>query len=796
MIRAAAVALLLASGSAVAEPPPTLALKTRGMTRAAGFLPFWLDDETGGVWLELPAKGPDGVLVELLYVEALRSGLGSNPVGLDRGQLGETRWVAFRRLGPTVLLEARNPAFRAGSASPEERLATRESFATSVLWGGTVAAEDAEHVLVDISGLLLGDAHGVVERLRETDQGEFELDPQRSAVDPRGCLAFPDNVVFESTLTYAGKEPGPLVRRTSPDPRAVTVAQQHHFIRLPDDAYRPRVHDPRTGSFAIEYRDYAASIDEPLLRRLVVRHRIAPGKPIVFHVDRGVPEPVRSALVEGASWWADAFRAAGFPDAFRVELLPEGVHPLDIRYNVIEWVHRRTRGWSYGGGIVDPRTGEIVNGHVLLGSLRVRQDRLLFEGLVGVEATGSGTENDPIELALARIRQLAAHEVGHALGLSHNFAASTWGGRASVMDYPAPKVLIDEDGRLDLSDAYGVGVGVWDRHAIRYAYAETDNPGRIAREGVERGYLYLTDADARPAGAADPRANLWDNGRDPVRALAEARAVRAIALARFGERNLAPGAPLAHLEEVLAPLYFHHRYQIDAAAKVLGGVEYHYALRGDGQTVTRRPSPARQREALRALLACVSPEALELPTDVVSLIPPRPDGEVRSREQLPSRAAPLLDPQAAAAALARTVLEALLRPERLARADEAHRIDERFPGLGEIVETITDHVLEGARHPERARAGLGRVVLAEWVELLIAARGDASRTHAQHAAVEAALARTARGLPRAERAALGGKIARFLRAPESFPPDASRPALPPPPGSPIGTGACSYAEGG
>ncbi|MEM8933420.1 MAG: DUF5117 domain-containing protein, partial [Acidobacteriota bacterium] len=425
------------------------------------------DPREGKLWLHLPAPADGGdEIVRVIFYEGLLTGLGSNPVGLDRGQLGEARLLSIRRLGHRVLFELPNLKFRADTEQATERNATRQSFAPTVLWATPVGALDGDGTsVVDIAPFLLRDAHDVVPTLANTAQGKYRFDAERSAVDFAALHTFPDNVELEAVLTYAlaGGEPGPLVAETAPRGDAFSLVQHVSFVRLPDDGYSVRLADPRVGMLSVPYADYAAPLDERLDRRLVIRHRLEKVDPsaerskvvdpIVYYVDSGVPEPVRSALVEGALWWADAFEAAGFLDAYRVEILPDDAHPLDVRYNVIQWVHRSTRGWSYGGGVIDPRTGEMLKGHVSLGSLRVRQDRLLFEGLLGTAKTGTGAADDPVELALARIRQLSAHEVGHTLGITHNFAASTYAGRASVMDYPAPFVTVGEDGQLDVSRA-------------------------------------------------------------------------------------------------------------------------------------------------------------------------------------------------------------------------------------------------------------------------------------------------------------------------------------------------------
>ena len=818
--RTAIPLLLLLATAAGAAGPGTgpaaggFAAKTKGFTRRDGLLVTWLDRRAGSLLVELPRpSGPRNECGSFLLLEGIETGLGSNPVGLDRGQGGETRLVTFRRVGGRVLLEQPNLRYRAVSADSNEVRTVRESFASSVLWAGEVAAEAPDgRLLVDLTSLLVRDAHGVIATLKGTGQGSFALDKDRSTLDPEACKAFPDNLEFAAVLTFASEEPGPEVRATAPTPQAVTLTEHQSLVRLPDDHYTPRAWDPRSGSFEVLYADYAQPIAADIDRRWLVRHRLEKldpsaarsrvKKPIVYYVDPGAPEPIRSALVEGASWWAKAFEAAGFIDAYQVKLLPPDVDPLDVRYNVIQWVHRATRGWSYGGGVIDPRTGEMLKGHVTLGSLRIRQDRLIFEGLSGSERSGSGSPDDPVQLSLARIRQLAAHEVGHTLGFNHNFAASSYGGRASVMDYPAPAITVRADSTLDFSDAYATGIGIWDIQQVRYAYTQFDSPAEeragleaILRENRDKGYLYMSDADTRPAGAAHPLAAMWDNGADPVAELAHELTVRRIALRAFGERNVPAGTPMSTLAEVLAPLYFHHRYQLEAAAKSVGGLDYAYAVRGDGSPPAKPVPAARQRAALAAVVATLDPAVLDLPEPLLGLLAPPSVDYPPHHELFGSRTAPAFDALGAAGSAAEMTLSMLLPSERLARCVDFHRRDPSMPGCEEVLDAIVKRAFDG---PEPASARLReirRTVQAAVVRRLIAAASLPGQTTAVRAALEASLRRLSADLARGARSGepadqslrtlLAADIDRWLARPGGTVMPGAAPEIPP--GPPIGS---------
>ncbi len=806
------VAILVAVGlhlQAADEPkaPVTFGSLTDGLRRHDGLFTLYTDEDANRVLMTLPPPDPQtGVSAEVIHVSYLRSGLGSNPVGLDRGRGGDPQILRFEVLGGKVHAVALNTRFVARSADPLERRATEESFARSVVWTTDIVARaDDGRLLIDLKGLLALDTVGVAARLSERGQGTFSLDAGRSAPYARETLAFPDNVEFEAQLTFSGKKPGSEVRATAPVPEALTFTMHHSLVRLPDDGFAQRRSDPRVGAVALPIADYAAGLDEAIERRVVLRHRLekvnpdaerSPVKePIVFYLDPGAPEPVRSALLEGARWWAAGFEAAGFEDAYRVELLPDGAHPLDARYNVIQWVHRQTRGWSYGSPIYDPRTGEIIKAVITLGSLRVRHDRRIFEGLLDAERTGKGGADDPVEIALSRLRQLSAHEVGHGLGFAHNMAASA-DNRASVMDYPAPWVQVTQAGDLDFSQAYGVGIGPWDVLTLRYVYEDlgtgTDEEAGldvIAREAVET-RLFVTDPHSRPVSGAHPRGSVWDNGSDAVEELRQVMAVRQVALADFGLANLPEGAPVSELREILVPIYLFHRYQVAAAAKFVGGMTFYYAVKGDGAEAMSPVPPDDQRRALNTLTATLEPAFLALPDALSRVLGPQHQSWFDSRydrDDFRSDAFPLFDEAQAARVAAGMTFDALLNRERMMRLAHFHRSDPQFPSAGEVLETIGQTVL--AEDPAADGHPLREVVIRRYVSGLIGLAGTAEPGLA--AIVEGyleGLSGRLEGhpvLPPHQAQALRRQIRRFLDRPVVA--VASVDTHPPtPPGSPIG----------
>ncbi|MEM7610442.1 MAG: zinc-dependent metalloprotease [Pseudomonadota bacterium] len=790
----------------------------QGLETRQGLFDIHVSPDGGTLLSTLPAAGPDGHMGEFIYAARLRSGLGSNPVGLDRGAGNDGKIVSFQRVGKRVIVEAINTDYIAATENANEIAAVRESFATSVLWSGEIlATADDGRLLVDMQSFLTRDALDVTSRLARTGQGSFSLDTARSFVAGEQ-LAFPENVELEAKLTFASREPGSEVFATTPDARAVTLTLHHSFVRLPDDGFAPRTFDQRSGAIDVSFYDFSQPLAGQLPQRLARRYRLQktnPGaarspvvKPIVFYIDSGAPEPIRSALLDGARWWADAFEAAGFENGYRAELLPDDVHPLDVRYNVVQWVHRQTRGWSYGGGVSDPRTGEMLKGHVILGSQRVRQDRMIFEGLAGADNTGSASADDPLQIALARIRQLSAHEIGHALGFAHNMAASS-NDRASVMDYPAPWVRVSDDNSLDFSAAYAAGMGAWDLFTVAWLYSEfpagmdqDEQLEALIRDAETAGLRFVADTHSRPISAAHPYGSLWDNGSDPVESLRETLNVRRIALANFDIGALQSEQPQSDLQTVFAPVYLYHRYQTLAAAKFIGGYEFGYALAASkGRRVT--PVPAQdQRRALAAVLQTLSSDVLAIDQSIVSLMQPpiQPWEPILGRERIDSTVSPLFDPLTAAGAAARITLRALLNPARLGRVAATHRLDGRALGLRELLDQTTAVVFDTGARGE-ARASVQAVVQEQYLSMLMHLDSDHSASAAVRAAARATLARVSALLEGRSSLSIAPDMRRWLSSAVTsylengeLPANAIAAEPEIPPGSPIGAASCWHCD--
>lgn len=686
---------------AVQADTPSISEFTESMQPHQGFFTFYHDPQSGSIYLQVPKQQQ-----QFIFQTSLPWGLGSNDIGLDRGQLGATRLASFYLEGNKALLVHHNTFYRANSDNVAERISIDEAFADSVIAGFTVVAANEEHVLIDYTPFLLSDTHGVAKRLQQTEQGNFKVAIDRSVVYPARSKAFVDNTELEAKVTFSGEGKGRYVRQVAPDADHLTLHLHHSFIRLPDDNYSPREFHPKSGFWAEEHRDYAAPLGASMAVKYIPRHRLSKGETITYYLDPGVPEPVRSALLEGARWWQDAFAAAGHPGGFEVKELPADADPMDIRYNVIQWVHRATRGWSYGSSVIDPRTGEILKGHVTLGSLRVRQDMLIAQSLLAPYAADLSAEQhaqleDNIEaMALARIRQLSAHEVGHTLGIAHNFAASSRD-RASVMDYPHPLIsLSTKTNGLTLAGAYAEGIGLWDKQVVRYGYGN-EPLAAILEENQQLGLAFISDADARPAGGAHPDAHLWDNGNDAVTELERVLAVRRTALQQFGLANLGNGAPVSDLRTLLVPMYLLHRYQVEAAVKMLAGVHYDYAVKTaktNAATVATRPvNAAQQQRALDILSATLSADQLQLPQSVEQLLLPYAYGSGATRENFSGFTSLVPDADTMAASTARFTLQLMLHPARLERLAQQQRFDSKIPTVTEVLQSIANAAIVPAQ---------------------------------------------------------------------------------------------------
>lgn len=781
-------------------------LQKKDLKKYDGYFDFYYDPAEDKIYLEV-----DKTDTEFLYAHFLTSGVGSNDVGLDRGQLGGGEVVSFVKKGNKLLLIQPNLGFRAETSNVLEKKSIEEAFAKSVLFGFDIKETTNKNTyVIDLTPFLMQDAHGVADKLESGGHGNFKIDASKSALSLEKTKAFPENVEFETLLTFTGEAKSRTLREVMPDRNNLTVVQHHSFVKLPDDGYEKRIFDPRSGAIFISYLDYATPVFEPIEKRFAVRHRLKKKdpnaavseavEPIVYYLDPGTPEPVKSALLEGAQWWNQAYEALGYKNAFQVKMLPADADPLDSRYNVIQWVHRSTRGWSYGASLVDPRTGEIIKGHVSLGSLRIRQDFMIAQALMNQPFKESDQNHQKMmEMALARIRQLSAHEVGHTIGFAHNFAASV-NDRASVMDYPHPKFEIN-NGEIDLTSAYDTGIGEWDKYAVKALYDDVPEGvseraflNAVISEATSEGLQFISDSDARAEGGAHATAHLWDNGRNAAEELDHILKVRKIGIQNFSEDNIRENEPYSVLEDVFVPLYFLHRYQTEAAVKLVGGLNYNYAVKGGKEPIQEAVTKEMQLKALQKVLQTLSAETLAIPKEKLALFPPRAYGYNRSRESFKSNTGVTFDALGAPVTASEMTLSLLLHPQRAARLVQQKALDQQMPGLEDVLQQLINSTFKNTpkdHYLQEVQNQINFLVLQNLFELA----ADKDATPQVKAVTFAAINEVdswSKQRSGANYSQMQREIEAFRKDPSAYQVEKNVPAIPD--GSPIGTTAFGFDE--
>lgn len=761
---------------------------------------FSYNDDSGKIILEI-----DNLDNEFLYINSLSRGVGNNDLGLDRGQLGNSRIVYFTKRGNKILLIQPNLKYISNSSNELENKAVEEAFARSVLFGFEIVEKSTDSYKIDLTPFLLNDAHGVSQRLRFSNSGSYSLNKSMSAVDLKRTKAFPDNIEFDVLLTFTGNPSGSLVRSVTPTPSNLTVNQHHSFVKLPDDNYNKRKFDPRSGSNPFIVYDYSSPIDEKLEQRFIVRHRLnkknpndemsEPVEPIIYYIDNGTPEPVKTALIEGGNWWNQAFESAGYKNAFRIEVLPEDADPMDVRYNLIQWIHRSTRGWSYGASIVDPRTGEIIKGQVSLGSLRVRQDYMILSGLVD---NPNDIQNKSLikKTSLDRIRQLSAHEIGHTLGFAHNYISSA-NDRSSVMDYPHPKIDL-VDGKISIADAYSENIGDWDKVSVEYAYRDFPNTknennelDKIINDAQKNGLYFLSDSDSRPVGSANPFSHLWDNGELPYKELNKLLKVRDLALKNIDLDNLIDGEPYDRIEDILVPIYMLHRYQIEAVAKAIGGVDYLYFVKNNNNDKVKFVDSKLQKKSLESLLNVLKPENLVLPNNLIDILSPRSFRNPRTRENFVSNTGVTFDYINISSSLINHTFTFLLNPERINRINQQNIFGDDILTLENYLVEISKSIFDNKKL-NTYEESVNKNTSSLYLDHLFMAFNNSSTNDLSKSIILASIMDTMKNLstnPNNYNRFLINKINGFLSNPDQYKPIVKTKI---PDGSPIGNFSCDY----
>ena len=741
-----------------ADAGSSMTTRTAGLQRHDGFFPYYWDEKKGDILFEL---SPAAFRGEFLYFTGLGSGIGSIEAFADRSSFGGGAVCRFRRVGMRVLVIQENTSFRAPDAAPELQHSVEYSFPTSVLASLPVEGERDGTVLVDADSLLMRDAFDLLSQLRRPSRAvggavireqsakaaDWRLDKDRSVIDLEHTGSFPLNTEVEALLTFSTDSESDL---NQPDPHSLSLREHHSFVAMPAPGYEVLDQDPRVGFISTSFQDFSQAYDRPLTRYLVNRWRLQkkdvnaamsePVKPIVFYLDRAIPEPIRSAARMGALWWNAGFEQAGFKNALRVDDLPDGADPMDIRYPTIQWTNRSGRGWSVGQSHVDPRTGEIIHAVVQLDSHRMRTVNNYWESVMPSGRDNSEPARDSFaaldsldpksreeQIMLKRLALLTCHEMGHVLGLEHNFVASTYG-RGSVMDYFAPRVQIRADGTADLSDAYMQETGSYDRLAIEWGYSQ----GKVGSSALEN----HTRLDAVVKGAlakgivwgntADPRWNSYDDGPDPVSWLKTVLPVRNALLAHYSPSMLRAGEPNSMFTSRLPLVYLFHRYALGAAINVIGSAEIPLSLAGDGQKPVIIWPAESQKEALQLALGALNPAQLNVPAEIWKALAPLENRD-SDPEQFASSAGYLFSPQDGARAVAEIVVGGLLNPLRMQRLAVISRQEVQVPLPANVISALVSTAFsDSAKTPaERDLAGVVQTEVADRL-MILAANSDAT----------------------------------------------------------------------
>jgi Met-zincin/Domain of unknown function (DUF5117) len=763
VVLAALVGCMITATAAQSSAQPAgegsgLAARTAGLERHDGFFPYYWDEKKGAVLFEL---SPAALRGEFLYFTGLGSGIGSIEAFADRSSFGAGAVCRFRRVGMRVLVIEENSSFLAPNGAPELQHSVEYSFPTSVLASLPIEGERDSMVLVNADSLLVRDAFDLLSQLRRPSRAvggvvvrelsskavDWRLDKDRSVIDLEHTGSFPLNTEVEALLTFATDSESDL---NQPDPHSLSIREHHSFVAMPAAGYEILDQDPRVGFSTVSFQDFSQPYNRPLTRYLVNRWRLQkkdpnaaisePVKPIVFYLDRAIPEPIRSAARMGALWWNAAFEQAGFRNALRVEDLPEGADPMDIRYPTIQWTNRSGRGWSVGQSHIDVRTGEIIHAVVQLDSHRMRTVNNYWESVMpsgrdnsepALDSFAALDNLDPRtseeQVMLQRLALLTCHEMGHVLGLDHNFVASTYG-RGSVMDYFAPRVKIRPDGTADLSDAYMQETGSYDRFAIEWGYSQGKSDDK-AQEEQARLDAIVKGAIAKGivwGNTADPRWNSYDDGPDPVTWLKQVLPVRNSLLAHYNPRMLRPGEPNSMFTSRLPLVYLFHRYALGAAINVVGSARVPLSLAGDGQqTIIIWPAES-QKEALQLVLAALNPSQLNVSPEIWKALAPQENRD-SDAEQFASSAGYLFSPQDGARAVAEIVVGGLLEPRRMQRLVVISRQDTQVPSPGSVVSALVSAAFSetGKTPAERDLSGVVQTEVAERL-MVLAANSEAA----------------------------------------------------------------------